>query len=222
MSHQSHPGMTNTGGTTRATSHDRQSRDVKDTPSPRVLATAHTICACVVATLFWASAFSEPAWYWLRSGMAWLLGVLPPGDDVFNPTGGPFAASGPRRRTVVAHHAFGEPEATKYSRQMRAHRQREARVIVQHRQGVAAAAARHRDVAIEVHLPQLVGTRTLGSHERCRRTRGRRVDQIMAVQDPGDRARRRRAFEPALRQPRRGRRGRSSSGRPWRCNASHL
>ena len=69
---------------------------MKQTLLRRVIATAHTICACAVATLFWASASSEPAWYWLRSGMAWLLGVLPPGDDVFNPNRGPFQATGPR------------------------------------------------------------------------------------------------------------------------------
>jgi len=45
--------------------------------------------------------------------------------------------------------------------------------------------------------------RTLEARERRRRTRGRRVDEVIAVQDSVDGARRRRAVEAALRQPRR-------------------
>jgi uracil-DNA glycosylase len=64
--------------------------------------------------------------------------------------------------------------------------EREARVIVQHRQRVAAALFQSK-MALEVHLPQIVGSRVLEALEVAALTLARAVQQTMSADDLGDR-----------------------------------
>src|SRR5579862_371939 len=76
------------------------------------------------------------------------------------------------RRTVIHQHRRRQAVAAKSLGQRRAHgllalvgagleHQREARMVVEHGQRMAAGAVEEREVALEVHLPQLVGCRVL-------------------------------------------------------------
>src|SRR3984893_14365688 len=67
--------------------------------------------------------------------------------------------------------------------------QREPRMVVEHGQRMAAGAVEAREVALEVHLPQLVGDRALKALKGMRRRRSL-IEQTMAAQDTGDSARR--------------------------------
>src|ERR1700730_5658329 len=67
--------------------------------------------------------------------------------------------------------------------------QREARMVVEHGQRMAAGAIEEGEVALEVHLPQLVGYRSLKALKGTRRRRSL-IEQTMAAQDTADSARR--------------------------------
>lgn len=78
-------------------------------------------------------------------------------------------------------------------------REIEARVIIEHRQWMATA-LRHREVALEVHLPERVGIRVFESLPRPRL--GHRVlQQTVPTQDGSDRGGRRHGLRPLIAQP---------------------
>ena len=104
-------------------------------------------------------------------------------------------------RAVVHQHRGRQAVAAKSLGQHRAHglvalvgagleHQREARVIVEHGQRMAAdGCANGGEVALEVHLPEFVGRRAFKALKGARRRR-RPVEQTAAAQDAGDSARR--------------------------------
>lgn len=75
------------------------------------------------------------------------------------------------------------------------------RVVVQHRQRMAASPAHHRNMPLEVHLPQVVGLRLLEPRPRLRCRRGLLGDLSVPVQDRRDRAGRGQLRHAAIRQP---------------------
>src|SRR5271168_1517017 len=105
------------------------------------------------------------------------------------------------RRAVVHQHRGRQTVAAKSLGQHRAHglvalvgagleHQREARVIVEHGQRMAADRRANRgEVALEVHLPQFVGCWALKALKGARRRRSL-VEQTVAAQDAGDSTRR--------------------------------
>jgi len=115
------------------------------------------------------------------------------------------------RRTIVHQHAVGQPIAPEDRRQLGLHRalaliatspqpERIARVIVDHRQRVAAPGG-DRKMPLVVHLPQLIRCRPLKPFKwpvlsaRCS------IDAVMAVQDCGDGAGARRRLVTEILQP---------------------
>ncbi|MDK1039823.1 MAG: hypothetical protein QGD91_13145, partial [Actinomycetota bacterium] len=56
------------------------------------------------------------------------------------------------------------------------------RVIIQHRQGMASTEF-HRKMALEVHLPQIVGTLMLETYPSLVLARLRLIDQTVSMQD---------------------------------------
>src|ERR1700728_2784234 len=70
-------------------------------------------------------------------------------------------------------------------------------MVVEHGQQMAAGAGEEREVALEVHLPELVGRLMFKALPRALRAGGLRINQPGAAQDAGDSARRqlRTAFE---------------------------
>ena len=105
------------------------------------------------------------------------------------------------RRAVVHQHRGRQAVAAKSLGQHQAHgllalvgaglkHQREARVIVEHSQRMAAEGCANRgEVPLEVHLPEFVGCRALKALKGVRRRRSP-VEQTAAAQDAGDSARR--------------------------------
>src|SRR5271168_5373686 len=104
------------------------------------------------------------------------------------------------RRAVVHQHRGRQAVAAKSLGQHRAHgllalvgagleHQREARVIIEHGQRMAAGAVEGREVALVIHLPQFVGRRALKALKGARRRRSL-VEQTATAQDAGDSARR--------------------------------
>ena len=105
------------------------------------------------------------------------------------------------RRAVVHQHGRRQAVAAKSLGQHRAHslfalvgagleHQREARVIVQHGQRMAAdGCANGGEVALVIHLPQFIGRRAFKALKGARRRR-RPVEQTATAQDAGDSARR--------------------------------
>src|SRR5579863_4630840 len=109
-------------------------------------------------------------------------------------------------RAVVHQHRGRQAVAAKGVDERRAHgfaalvgaglkHQREARMVVEHGQRMAAGAGEEREVALEVHLPELVGCCALEALKGTWR-RHTLTEQTMAAQDSGDRTRR--EFGPAL------------------------
>src|SRR6516164_9444201 len=105
------------------------------------------------------------------------------------------------RRAVVHQHRGRQPIATKYTGERILHghaalvgagleQHGEARMIIEHRQRMAACASDEREVSLEVHLPQLIGYAALEALPGSGSRRALRFNQTMAVQDLGDRARR--------------------------------
>src|ERR1700688_709607 len=80
--------------------------------------------------------------------------------------------------------------------------QREARMVVEHGQRMAAAAAEQGEVALEVHLPEFVRRRAFEALQRALSKRGGTVEQPRAAQDAGHGARRQRWAPLACEQPR--------------------
>jgi hypothetical protein len=103
-------------------------------------------------------------------------------------------------RAVVHQHCVRQAVAVEHWHQLRPHgdvllvaacrdRQRIARMVIEHRQRMTAP-LRHREVAFEVHLPQLVGRGALETLIRPGMLMAARLELAVAAQDLGDRARR--------------------------------
>src|SRR5579871_6205000 len=96
--------------------------------------------------------------------------------------------------SIIDEHGIGQSVATERRLEMSAHRralfvgagsqaQREARVIVQHRQRMAGHAVLQRTMALEVHLPKLIGCLLFESREGLSSCWRRLRDAIVPAQD---------------------------------------
>jgi hypothetical protein len=107
------------------------------------------------------------------------------------------AAGRPPWRAIVRQDAAGQAVAGENPLQLAAHRARPlvvagpdrqgiARMVVQHREGMAAPRL-HRKMALEIHLPQIVGLGVLIARPFPRLTTARTFEQPVAPQDRRDR-----------------------------------